>query len=416
MKNLLNLLLPGHKQPMCLDGAFKLCSCDADALPESEIGWVLDVNDGSKQGRSRKGKCFMPKYSAAQTATMFSVATELNSRNCFDFELSGDPAVKYRLRVRAGTSGPWLPFRRFDGTWSKDGSHQFSDWRAGLERDRQGSITPEDLSAGKSGASAVESATPGNLGMIVAFRDTDGDKIEFRQDFCLDGATQRSCVSEWVNGKLELSDVDDLEIDQDQGSLRDAGGTMVLPPGQVPSIVSALRTLFAAAGKGSVLRDSGSGGGAGDVLASAVQDQAMVHVQYMDGRGVLQSVAFTVVPFLSSFRPSNPALYLQDMDGDRVEFRVGVSSESGAATISETVNGKLDIDDLDVIIFTAAACTLTDRSGFMTLPRNEAEEIWLLLCRLFTGAGKASCLREVRGAVPTDAQPGGPADSNGALQ
>jgi hypothetical protein len=83
---------------------------------------------------------------------------------------------------------------------------------------------------------------------------------------------------------------------------------------------------------------------------------------------------------------------LQDMDGDRIEFCAGVNCDSGAATVSESVNGSVDIDDVDAIIFEAAACTLTDSGGETPLPQNEAEEIWLLLCRLFIGVGKESCL------------------------
>jgi hypothetical protein len=125
----------------------------------------------------------------------------------------------------------------------------------------------------------AEVPTPGNLGIVVEFTDTEGDKIEFRSEY--DSATHSQSVSEYVNGKLELGNVDDLEIDQDEGSLKDVEGIIGLLPEQAPDIISRLRILFAATGRQSVLRYSRGG--------------AMVHVQCVDdGGAVLESVAFTV--------------------------------------------------------------------------------------------------------------------------
>merc|ERR1712196_218893 len=95
----------------------------------------------------KKGKCVRPKYSEEEMATVDGVLTQLNQRNCFDFEL--DAGIMYRLRIRsdgeAGSRGTpstgWLFFVRSDGVWKHDTSNSFTRWRSQLVRNTHGTIS-----------------------------------------------------------------------------------------------------------------------------------------------------------------------------------------------------------------------------------------------------------------------------------
>ena len=50
--------ITNHCTQMCFDDEFRLCSCDAEALSEEEIGWILRVRDGAlepcREGQARR--------------------------------------------------------------------------------------------------------------------------------------------------------------------------------------------------------------------------------------------------------------------------------------------------------------------------------------------------------------------------
>ena len=136
---------------MCLGDEFKLCSCDADKLSEDEIGWVLERIDQTivRPRNEKKGKCRAPPSSTAQ---QLSVVEELNSRNCFDFELCSD--ASYLLKVRLPDSNTWHRFTRFPssspdgaGVWQHDRSTGFAGWRAQLVKDSSGVVANVGLVA-----------------------------------------------------------------------------------------------------------------------------------------------------------------------------------------------------------------------------------------------------------------------------
>ena len=73
---------------MCFDDEFRLCSCDAEALSEDEIGWILRVRDGALEPGRAKGKLAAPPpLSKDDVMSKDHVLRELNARNVFDFAL-----------------------------------------------------------------------------------------------------------------------------------------------------------------------------------------------------------------------------------------------------------------------------------------------------------------------------------------
>ena len=88
---------------MCLDDQFRLCTCDPDQLKPEEIGWVLSRIDKNLPlpDNLAKGKIMPWQYfTSPDMKTIEHVIEELNKGECFDCELSGDPAVEYRLKLR----------------------------------------------------------------------------------------------------------------------------------------------------------------------------------------------------------------------------------------------------------------------------------------------------------------------------
>jgi hypothetical protein len=140
---------------MCLGDEFKLCSCDADKLSEEEIGWVLErIDQTIVPTATKKGKCKQPPPSTVQ---QLSIVEELNSRNCFDFELCSD--ASYLLKVRLPDSNQWHKFTRFPSSppttllcgspavWTHDRSSKFARWRAQLVKDSSGVVANVGLAA-----------------------------------------------------------------------------------------------------------------------------------------------------------------------------------------------------------------------------------------------------------------------------
>ena len=145
---------------MCLDDAFRLCSCDAANLKDKDVGWTLLVVDESKEMLHRKGKVKMPRFSTDDMRTVESVVAQLNARNCFDFALS--PSGDYALRLRFDAGKPdneWLKFRRCTGVWAHDTASPLAGWRTQLVRAGQGTIAPAAASETVVVADALAAAT-----------------------------------------------------------------------------------------------------------------------------------------------------------------------------------------------------------------------------------------------------------------
>lgn len=122
---------------MCdLTENFKLCSCDANKLKNSEIGWYLDRINPSLPLEHRKGKAAMPRFNKNEKDCLSQILESLTTRNCFDFEYT--PALNDRLCVKV--SGKWYPFRFSARGWESDKSTSLSAWRTQLERKIEGNI------------------------------------------------------------------------------------------------------------------------------------------------------------------------------------------------------------------------------------------------------------------------------------
>ena len=103
---------------MCFDDEVRLCSCDAEALSEEEIGWILRVRDGALEPCRAKGKLAAPPpLSADDVMSKDHVLRELNARNVFDFELEDGRMYWVAVRV-PGARAEWMNFVRAEGgTW-----------------------------------------------------------------------------------------------------------------------------------------------------------------------------------------------------------------------------------------------------------------------------------------------------------
>ena len=144
---------------MCLDDAFRLCSCDADELAPEEIGWILEVVDPSKPKNPKKGKLAMPSWAAAELTTVHSVLMNLNSGTCCDFEVEHTERYRLQIRVPAETSDKkWLTFSYAGGEWKHhQTSDKFQSWRTQLVPCRQGKVESAQASdaAVNSAAAAI---------------------------------------------------------------------------------------------------------------------------------------------------------------------------------------------------------------------------------------------------------------------
>ena len=80
---------------MCAEDQFKLCTCDADKLKESEIGWKL-VEEAGKSGRM--GRHAPMTYQSTLKETLQWISNKLNSEDVFDFPI--DQSKHYILKIR----------------------------------------------------------------------------------------------------------------------------------------------------------------------------------------------------------------------------------------------------------------------------------------------------------------------------
>ena len=138
---------------MCLDDAFRLCSCDADALAPEDIGWVLEVVDPSKPLNRKKGKLKVPSWASAELMKVENVLARLNSGTCCDFEV--DSAQQYYLKIRMPSSRDkgWFEFSYTAGTWGHHrNSAKFAPWRTQLVPCRQGTVEPAQVSGAAAAA------------------------------------------------------------------------------------------------------------------------------------------------------------------------------------------------------------------------------------------------------------------------
>ena len=136
---------------MCLDDAFRLCSCDADQLAPTEIGWIMEVVDPSKPKKPKKGKLKVPAaWTEAELQNVASILTQLNSGACFDFDI--DTATQqYRLQIRTRVQSEWLTFFCGGGEWKHVSCpDKFAAYRTQLVQVNQGKIEAARQTSGSS--------------------------------------------------------------------------------------------------------------------------------------------------------------------------------------------------------------------------------------------------------------------------
>lgn len=122
---------------MCdLEAGFKLCSCDAEQLSFDELDWYLDRINAKLPIIHRKGRAAMPHYSEHEQVCLDKILTELNTRQCFDFEYN--PLVNDRLCIKVAQK--WYAYRFTGGEWKQDKSSSLASWRTQLERHEVGKI------------------------------------------------------------------------------------------------------------------------------------------------------------------------------------------------------------------------------------------------------------------------------------
>ena len=100
---------------MCLDGEFKLCSCDPESLTEDQIGWKLERFDPSVKMPRKLGKVAMPRWTPEQLQSIDFIVTSLNTENRFDLEI--DPDGTYELSLRFAADDKWFQFHHARGEW-----------------------------------------------------------------------------------------------------------------------------------------------------------------------------------------------------------------------------------------------------------------------------------------------------------
>jgi hypothetical protein len=123
---------------MCFDDQFRLCSCDAAQLSEADIGWTLTVQNAGKPAAEMMGRCRAPDpLSEDDTMTQEHVVTELNARNCFDFEL--EAGRMYHARIRVPGSTLWMDcVRDTGGAWAAQQVNGLTRWLPQMESAGQG--------------------------------------------------------------------------------------------------------------------------------------------------------------------------------------------------------------------------------------------------------------------------------------
>ena len=144
---------------MCLDDAFRLCSCDADSLAPKDIGWVLEVVDPSKPQNTKKGKLKGLSWANAELMTAENVLAQLNSGTCCDFEV--DSAKQYYLKIRVPSSTSdkgWFEFKYSAGKWDHlKHPPKFASWHTQLVPCRKGIVEPAQVSCATAAASSSSS-------------------------------------------------------------------------------------------------------------------------------------------------------------------------------------------------------------------------------------------------------------------
>ena len=152
---------------MCFDDEFRLCSCDAEALSEEEIGWILRVRDGALEPCRAKGKLAAPPpLSADDVMSKDHVLRELNARNVFDFELEDGRMYWVAVRV-PGARAEWMNFVRAEGgTWRfQQRVHPLAcPWEPQMVRTGQGIVGVEAEVGGGVARADSESASDPHAG------------------------------------------------------------------------------------------------------------------------------------------------------------------------------------------------------------------------------------------------------------
>jgi hypothetical protein len=134
-----DISLPFKFQIMCdLNQGFKLCTCDADKLAASEIGWVLKRRDKNKEILRIMGKPFVYQMNLSEKQLKSDTVQALNQSNCFDFDYQ--PEEDDFLKIKRGENDVWMAFRYQKGLWQEDESTKFSTWRQQLGRYDEGIV------------------------------------------------------------------------------------------------------------------------------------------------------------------------------------------------------------------------------------------------------------------------------------
>lgn len=157
---------------MCLDDAFRLCSCDADSLAAEEVGWILEAVDLSKPKNTKKGKMRVPEWARAELQTVDGILAQLNSRACFDFELDTTTQCRLQLRVTPADttfadSKEWLLFLCQNGKWRHlQHLDKFAGYRTQLVPCKQGKIEPRAPAAAADTAEETHTSSSTQQGWL----------------------------------------------------------------------------------------------------------------------------------------------------------------------------------------------------------------------------------------------------------
>lgn len=113
---------------MCdLTNGLRLCSCNAEQLPNEAIDWILQRKDKSLTPRNLRGKAAVPKFSEQELSQKEQILNLLNNNNCFDFDYQPQEGDFLRLRLN---SDKWAAFRFQNQVWKNDRSTVLDGWRS----------------------------------------------------------------------------------------------------------------------------------------------------------------------------------------------------------------------------------------------------------------------------------------------
>lgn len=104
---------------MCnTDKEFKLCSCNGEKLLDEQVGWILRHYNAKLPQKIIKGMISAPTpVLGIKKHIRTLIATQLNSRNCFDFVYNPQNGDHLSIKIQDGNRVTWVAYQFHSGQW-----------------------------------------------------------------------------------------------------------------------------------------------------------------------------------------------------------------------------------------------------------------------------------------------------------